>query len=247
MQHYFIEEPITTGDQIILSEEIAHRIIKVRRSQVNDIIELVDLHHEPYLTKILALKGNEVLVQAMEKSAMLTELPVEATILVGSSKGDKNEFIIQKATEFGVKKIIFFNADYSVSRIKSDKIDKKLARYQKIALQAAEQSRRQIVPEVKLVDKLSDVDFTAYHTRLIAYEEAAKQGERTALHQALSNLKENDQIIMAFGPEGGISELEFGFLQNTDFKSCALGKRILRVEGAPLYFLSALSYQLEMN
>lgn len=247
MQHYFLNQPISVGDQIILNGETAHRIIKVRRSEVGEVIELVDHHQKPYLAKIIALKGNEVLVQAAAESTMITELPVEATILIGSSKGEKNEFVIQKATEFGVRRIIIFNADYSIARLKSDKIDKKLERYEKIAQQAAEQSRRQVVPEVVLVDKLSDVDFAPYNKRLIAYEESAKKGEKTVLRTTLQGLTPDDKIVMVFGPEGGISPMEIGYLESEKFTACALGKRILRAEGAPMYFLSTLSYQLEMN
>ncbi|APT17842.1 MULTISPECIES: RsmE family RNA methyltransferase [Amylolactobacillus] len=247
MQHYFIEKTASINDQIILDGEIAHRIVKVRRSQVSDEIELVDAEHNAYVAVIMALKGNEVLVKVVREAVLNPELPVSSTIVVGTSKGDKNEFIIQKATEMGVQHIIFFNADYSISRIKSDKIDKKLSRYQKIAQQAAEQSRRENIPTVRLIDKLSELSFTDYDTRLIAYEEAAKQHEHSALREALTALRPSQRIIMVFGPEGGISPLEIGFLESKQFKAAALGNRILRVETAPLYFLSALSYQLEMS
>lgn len=247
MQHYFFDKTARIGDQVILDGEIAHRIIKVRRSQVNDEIELVDAANQAYVATIMALKGNEVLAQIKEAATLTPELPVHTTILVGASKGDKNEFIIQKATEMGVQQIIFFNADYSISRIKSDKIDKKLSRYQKIAQQAAEQSRREVVPTVKLINKLSELSFSEYDIKLIAYEEAAKQHESSALKQALTTIKAEQSIVMVFGPEGGISPLEIGFLESENFVAAALGNRILRVETAPLYFLSALSYQLEMS
>ncbi|WP_054744991.1 RsmE family RNA methyltransferase [Amylolactobacillus amylophilus] len=96
------------NDQIILDGEIAHRIVKVRRSQVSDEIELVDAEHNAYVAVIMALKGNEVLVKVVREAVLNPELPVSSTIVVGTSKGDKNEFIIQKATEMGVQHIIFF-------------------------------------------------------------------------------------------------------------------------------------------
>lgn len=247
MQHYFVTESVKIGEQLILSDEIAHRIIKVRRSRTGETIELVDAKQEPFLAEIIALKGNEVLVKIIAESPMRTELPVATTIFAGSSKSDKNEFLIQKATEFGATAIVFSNFEYTIAKIKDDKVAKKLERYQKIAQQAAEQSRRLVVPTVQIIDKITDFDFTNYDQKFVAYEEAAKDGEKSVLHQMLDQTKPNDRVIAAFGPEGGISPLEIAYFKEQDFVVGALGKRILRAESAPMYFLSAESYQLEMS
>ena len=83
---------------------------------------------------------------------------------------------------------------------------------------------------------------------LVAYEESAKQGETSRLASIFTNLKDDDRILMIFGPEGGISEKEieqFEALENVDL--VGLGHRILRTETAPLFALSALVYEMELR
>ena len=82
--------------------------------------------------------------------------------------------------------------------------------------------------------------------KLIAYEDSAKQGEKSVLAEVLSKLKISSQLMVVFGPEGGLAENEVKQLIQNGFKACGLGPRILRTETAPLYLLSAVSYQLEL-
>ena len=136
----------------------------------------------------------------------------------------------------------------NVVKWNKDKASKKTERLQKIAEEASEQSHRLKVPfvsEVMTIDSLIEYTKT-YHQKLIAYEEAAKEGERVQLVKSLQALKEGEKIVFVFGPEGGIDEKEVAKLQMNEFHTCSLGPRILRAETAPLYALSALSYQCEI-
>ena len=81
----------------------------------------------------------------------------------------------------------------------------------------------------------------------MAYEESAKQSEGSQFATALKKLKPGEKVLLVFGPEGGLSEKEIAKLSEAGFVLCALGPRILRTETAPLYALSAISYQLELN
>ena len=169
-------------------------------------------------------------------------------IAVGLSKGDKLDWIVQKATELGVNEIIPIEMSRNVVKWNKDKASKKTERLQKIAEEASEQSHRLKVPfvtEVMTIDSL--IEYTKpYQQKLIAYEEAAKEGETVQLVKSLQALKEGEKIVFVFGPEGGIDEKEVAKLQMNEFHTCSLGPRILRAETAPLYALSALSYQCEL-
>lgn len=177
-----------------------------------------------------------------------TELPVSVSIASGLPKGDKLEWIIQKGTELGAREFVPFLAARSIVKWDEKKADKKLERWQKIAKEAAEQSYRSIIPNVVspvnfkvLIEKAKEFD-----VKLVAYEEEAKDGESAVLAKTLGEMKEGQSLLIVFGPEGGLAAEEVSLLKENGFSVCGLGPRILRTETAPLYFLAAVSYQLEL-
>ena len=86
-----------------------------------------------------------------------------------------------------------------------------------------------------------------YSKVLIAYEEDAKAGEGSILVNTLENLGPGDSLLFVFGPEGGLAPEELVAFRKAGHKSCALGPRILRAETAPLYALTAVSYEMELR
>ena len=86
----------------------------------------------------------------------------------------------------------------------------------------------------------------SYDIKLVAYEEVSRQGETKNLVKSLQSLKKGGSVLVVFGPEGGLTDEEVEKLLECGFISCGLGPRILRTETAPLYLLSAVSYQLEL-
>ena len=119
----------------------------------------------------------------------------------------------------------------------------------KIALGAAEQSKRNRVPEVRLFEKkgefLSELD--NFDKIFIAYEETAKAGELATLARELAQVESGQKILFIFGPEGGISPSEIDVFEEAGGLKIGLGPRIMRTETAPLYALSSVSYALELN
>lgn len=123
--------------------------------------------------------------------------------------------------------------------------EKKLARLQKIALNAAEQSHRLVVPEI-LFMSYEDALQTDKDLGLVAWEESAKEGEKATLLKVAESAQAGQRLAVLFGPEGGLSEAEVAQLQQEGFQPAGLGPRILRAETAPLYTLSALSVVWEL-
>jgi len=164
-------------------------------------------------------------------------------------EGDKLEFIAQKATELGASAIWAFPADWSVAKWDGKKLAKKSEKLEKIAQGAAEQSKRNLIPEVRLFDKKADFQAAlADFDRIIAaYEESAKEGETAALVRALSGLESGAKVLFIFGPEGGLSPDEIDAFGQAGAISAGLGPRILRAETAPLYALTAVSVLLELS
>ncbi|MCI1922879.1 MAG: 16S rRNA (uracil(1498)-N(3))-methyltransferase [Lentilactobacillus buchneri] len=245
MQHYFINENLTNNQRVILPLEIGHHLSKVLRAEVGDKFQLVSVTHLVYLAEIGSIDGRQVTATIQKELHMNVELPVEVTIVSGLSKKNKPELIVQKATELGADHIIFLPMARSI--VKWDqKSEKKLKRLNEVALSAAEQSHRNLVPTVSYLHSLYELTKRPFDVKLVAYEEAAKDGEESHLAQALKDIRPDTSIVAVFGPEGGISSEEISLLTDQAYISAGLGPRILRTETAPMYFLSSVSVMTEL-
>lgn len=118
----------------------------------------------------------------------------------------------------------------------------------KITQEAAEQSQRNVLPDVTLLASIQELlaTFSQFDHILIAYEESAKQDETATLARLLQKIQPNSRVLAIFGPEGGFSKQEIESFTQKQALLCGLGSRILRAETAPLYLLSAISYHVEL-
>ncbi|NLR08599.1 MULTISPECIES: 16S rRNA (uracil(1498)-N(3))-methyltransferase [Lactobacillaceae] len=247
MQRYFLEATQHDGDQVTLSPVIYHHWVTVLRAEIGATAEFVDDTAHLFHGELTQIVAEQAIVTLTAVPTPKVELPVQAIIACGLPKQEKAEWITQKATELGVDRIIFFGGDWSVAKWQGNKVEKKLKRLAKIADGAAEQSHRLRRPVVSYARNLAEVLQEPVDVRLMAYEESAKQGERSALNQQLQALTVGQRVLTIFGPEGGISPAEVAAAQDTQTTLVGLGPRILRTETAPLYFLSALSVVLELQ
>lgn len=247
MEQYFVNQTIERDSFRISDKELYKHLATVLRHKSGDVIYLVDDQNDLYQATIDQVDTENKFVQFNVKKSdkPTTELPVDVTIACSLSKKDKVEWITQKATELGAKKIVFFNSQYSIMHWKANVVEKKMLRLQEIAKNAAQQSKRRMIPEVSYLKDISELNNSTDELKLIAYEESAKEGETSILAQSLS--AQPKSIICAFGPEGGFSAEEVTDLQNNEFVSIGMGPRIMRAETAPMYFLSVLSYNYELN
>ncbi|WP_338470301.1 16S rRNA (uracil(1498)-N(3))-methyltransferase [Niallia sp. XMNu-256] len=247
MQRYFVPYSSAQNAFQITGDDFRH-IVKVMRMQENDEIILVTEDRQSALCKITNISNEQLTVRVVQWLEESAELPIEVTIVSGLPKGDKLDLIIQKGTELGATKFIPFIAARSIVKWDEKKADKKIGRWQKIAKEAAEQSHRSVVPSVEAPQSLSTLIMASEHydVKIIAYEEESKQGEKRNLVECLQSLTIGNSLLVVFGPEGGLTTGEVEKLQEHGFISCSLGPRILRTETAPLYLLSAVSYQLEL-
>lgn len=248
MQRYFLEIPYETKEEYILSGENYHHITRVMRMNVGQKVYLAFSDQTVIIAEITQIKPETIVLKEREKELTDKELPIKVTIACGYPKGDKLEWIIQKGTELGAHAFVGFPAKNSVVKWDHKKRQKKNERLKKIALEAAEQSHRQYAPNVILMDKeqaLLDI-FETYDAVIVAYEESAKVGERSQFATIISNLNVGSELLLIFGPEGGFINEEIISFQQLNGRLCGLGPRIMRAETAPMYALSAISYQKEL-
>lgn len=246
MQRYFTSEAIHENNTITITGDDAHHMIQVMRMSAGDEVYVV-VDGKTYTMTILEGTAKSVLLQVKEKHEQSNEMPKKVSIVCGLPKGDKLEMITQKATELGMHTLYPFEAKRSIVKWDKQKNEKKVARLQKIAKEAAEQSHRSFIPQVHnpiSLTELLEISKT-YDVKFVADEEDAKLNTRQKFADQLKKVYDKQSILIVFGPEGGLDRREVQLLQENEFQPIALGPRILRTETAPLYALAAISYEYE--
>ena len=246
MQQYFVNGRAPQGIFQIKDKDTAKHMFSVMRLQADDQTVLVFDDGIKRLARVVDSQSKSV--EIIEELADNVELPVSVTIAMGFPKGDKLEFVAQKATELGMAALWAFPADWSVVKWDGKKLGKKAEKLEKIAQGAAEQSKRNRIPAIRLFEKKTDflAQLTGFDQIILAYEEAAKEGEQANLVKALSGLETGQSVLVIVGPEGGVSPEEVAAFEGAGAVKTGLGPRILRAETAPLYALSAISYATEL-
>ncbi|XJS11501.1 16S rRNA (uracil(1498)-N(3))-methyltransferase [Aerococcaceae bacterium WGS1372] len=247
MQRYFIEQDLHQTILFTLNSDDNHHLIRVMRARVNDKVFVVDVNHNVFISELVTIDNNIGQLEVVEQIDEKKELPIDVTIACGLSKNDKIDFIVQKGTECGMSQFIPLSLERDVVIWRGNKVQNKVERLQKNVKEAAEQSHRTWIPQVDALTNLDSLikDNDKFDHKLIAYEETAKNNKHGQLKETLLKIKEGESLIIVFGSEGGLSPLEVEKLKEVGYIECSLGPRILRSETAPIYALSAISYQFE--
>lgn len=245
MYKFFVNENQIENKQISINENDVNHIKNVLRLNIGEKIEVSILDKgESFICRIKGFEGNCVSCEIEEKIEDKVETNIHLNIIQGLPKSDKMELIIQKCTELGVKEITPIALNRSIVKLEGKDEAKKIERWQKISEVAAKQSKRDIVPKVNKVIKLSNLMelVKEYDIIIVAYEEE----KQNSIKQELQNLnkKENLKIAIVVGPEGGFEKEEVDYLKELGAKIVTLGKRILRTETAPIVMTSVIMYEL---
>lgn len=231
MQRYFAKDKVDNKIEILDSD--MYHIKKVMRMNVNDNVEVI-YDKKLYLCKITDNYEIEIINEIEENN----ELDIDVTIAIGMVKEQKFDLILQKLTELGVKEIIPLIMERSIVKLDNSKINKKLERWNLICKEASEQSKRNIVPKVMASMTIKELVKLDYDKKLICSVKQQDNFINSYLH-----FKENCvKMLIVIGPEGGVSESEEQFLNDNDFISVSLGRRVLRVETAAIYVASVINY-----
>lgn len=241
MHRFFIEPHAVCGNEAVLTGEDVQHIAKVLRLRAGDEVTLCDGAKTEYTARIDSVEKERITLRVLETAASKTESAAEITLYQGLPKAGKLETIIQKCVELGIGKVIPFDAERSVVKLSEKDFAKKQSRYQRVAYEAAKQSRRGIIPEVGGLVKLAKEDFSGFDLILLAYEE--ERG--TTLKKALRAKMDAKRIALIVGPEGGFAPEEADMLIQRGAVSVSLGPRILRTETAGMAMLAMTVYELE--
>lgn len=232
----FFTDDITQDVGIIKGADAVH-IGRSLRMRLGDEIILCKNGIE-YISTIRTISDSEVVCDITSSRKTLAEPSVKLTLYQAMPKLDKLEFIVQKATELGAHRIVPVLTKRCVSRPDAKSFEKKRERLTKIALEAAKQSGRGLVPEISPIVDISEAieDLKAQDISLICYEKGGK-----SLSEAISG-GDFETIGVFIGSEGGFEEAEARLCSDNGIIPIGLGSRILRCETAPIAAISIIMH-----
>ncbi len=244
MPRFFVEPCKVSDEKIIIDTEDVSHITRVLRLGIGDTIRVCDTAGYDYTAEISAATDGRVECSILSKTKSNTEPNVCVTLYQGVPKGQKMDYIIEKTTELGITRIVPVTMSRCVVKFDSDKDKKKKCdRWQKVAVAAAKQSGRGIIPEVCLpitfdeaLRQMKDTDLA-----VVPYECEDEAGLKPYLR---SNTGAKSIAVM-IGPEGGFDPKEIDKVLQSDIKTITLGKRILRTETAGEVTLALIMYELD--
>ena len=223
MQQYFYAIPLKEKMIIDLDKDVLYHLIKVLRKDQSYIFRIVDNQGKIFHAHLINDRQAEILDFLDENN----ELDKDITCILSLIKNDKLELCVQKLTELGIKRIVLYEAERSVVKLKDDK---KVNRIRKIAKEAAEQSHRNFIPEICSASCIKDLEKYKSEQNYICYE----------AEKNIADIEINGSISYIIGPEGGFEDKEYQRICDLGFESISLGKRILRAETAAIYMSSII-------
>ena len=245
MQRFFVEpyQIEKEAHRIHINGTDVNHIKNVLRMKCGEDVWISDGGDKEYHCQIEELGEDEVLLHILYAQEPEYELPNKIYLFQGLPKADKMELIIQKAVELGAFSIIPVETKRCVVKLDVKKAAKKVVRWQQIAESAAKQSKRSLIPEVKM--PMSYKEAVAYakklDVKLVPYEnEHGMSGTKAAMEQ----IEKGESVAVFIGPEGGFAPEEIEMVRD-EMQLISLGRRILRTETAGIAALAILGYQLE--
>ena len=240
MHRFFVNRKSIIADHVKITGNDAEQIRKVLRIREGEEIAVLDGLGWEYKVKLTEIKKGHVTGEIIFKDFKSEDTKIKIVLGQGIPKGEKMDFIVQKATELGVNEIVPLKLERCIVKIPPLGGLEKIKRWQRIAKESSEQSLRRFIPSINTIydlsqfcDKYKDTDL-----KIVFYEEEKKKG----LKKFLNEKGEVKSISVIVGPEGGLSSEEIEIANSYGFISIGLGQRILRTETVALSAISILQF-----
>ncbi len=221
----WIADEVSGNAATLTGAHAAHliRVLRARVGQEFDIAAGANVRRG----RIVTIHEDRVDFELGEEVS--TPASVSVTLLLAIFKFDRMEWAIEKCTELGVSRIVPLIARRTDAHLATAAL-KRVDRWRKIALQASEQSRRAVPPEISDPIKLKDAMLIPGGTRIVLSESE----QQTQLRDVLAQPESDGEILLAIGPEGGWTDDELQFFQKSGWTAVSLGPTILRAETAAI-------------
>jgi 16S rRNA (uracil1498-N3)-methyltransferase len=240
MARFFLpKERIRDRRGTIVGEELAHlrRVLRLGPGDHLTVFDDTGWEHEAVIRALRADQGDLDILRSYQAER---ESPLQITLALGLTKGEKMDLVVEKATEVGVQTLVPFVSTYTVPKLNDRKVEARTERWQRIAVSAAKQCGRTRIPKI---------------LNLLVFRELVKQPRTDTLkllfweregQQTLKHTSETEpdvrKVLLVIGPEGGFSTAETDTAREHGFKLVRLGPRILRAETAAVTALSIAQF-----
>ena len=230
----YVELELHAGAEVLLPPAASTHLLRVLRLKAGAALTLFNGQGGEFAAELASAERSGARVLVGAASAIERESPLHLTLLQGVARGERMDFIVQKATELGVQRIVPLSCEFSVVRLDEASLRRRVEHWRSVAVAACEQCGRNRLPQIETIMPL---------------DEACGSGADEALKlvlvpQAPATLKMLSTAprpaVLLVGPEGGLSGREQLLAQRHGFQACRLGPRILRTETAPLAAQAAL-------
>lgn len=230
MPRIFTPQPLATGLNVALEEQASIHLGRVLRMQVSQKVVLFNGQGSAFAASITELGKKQINLTIEQEIKGIKPSPLTTEIALAVSKGDKMDWIVQKATELGVNRIIPLISTRTDVRLDAKRWEKKLEQWQQIMISACEQCGRNDLVEIQTITKIEEYlrNCQAEH-KFICHPVKA---------QSLSAFKQVSYASFCFGSEGGLTDEEITQAENFGFSTISMGPRVLRAETAPLAALA---------
>jgi len=229
----YLEQALQVGSPATLPSDQVHYLRQVMRLQVGDAVILFNGRGGEYSGRIEQLAKTHSRCMVVSFSEVSRELLCKLHVVQAACHNEKIESMLQKCTELGAADFHIARSERSSLKLNGSRLEKRLDRWRKIIIEAAEQSGRTQIPELTWHDSLSTVTGSGFN--VVLHPHAAK-----TWNEARSELSMAFDITLAIGPEGGWSSRDLDKLKTLDFQPMAFGTRILRTETAAPALLAAI-------
>ena len=231
----YVDAPVSAGKRLVVAGSAANHIARVLRLRSGDALTVFDGSGGEFSARVEEFRKETVVVSVEEHRALDRESPLSLTLAQGISRGERMDWILQKATELGASRIVPVFTKRSVVRLDDKQAQRKLQHWRAIAVSACEQCGRNRLPEVLMPIDFFDVlpaSFSPGETRLLL----SPTGDLRI--DDLENVGKG--ITVLIGPEGGLEDVEHESAVAAGFKPVRLGPRVLRTETAAIAALTIL-------
>lgn len=233
----YVEPPVIAGKRLVVEGSAANHIARVLRLRSGDALTLFDGSGAEFGARIEEFRKEAVVVTVEEHRPLDRESPLPLTLAQGISRGERMDWVIQKATELGASRIVPVFTKRSVVRLDEKQAERKLQHWRAIAIAACEQCGRNRIPELAVPVDFFDV---------LAAD--APGSTRIVLSPAgdlrIDELEDVAAgITVLIGPEGGLEDAEQGAAIAAGFQAVRLGPRILRTETAAIAALTIIQHR----
>jgi len=231
----FHSKPLSIGDSQLLDDDAANHVGRVLRMTAGEALCLFNGDGSLYPATIISVGKKSVEVCINDQQDNPVESPLRIHLGQGISRGDRMDFVIQKAVELGVREITPLFTERCGVKLDAERLQKRTEQWQKIAISACEQSGRSVVPVIHTALPLEKW--------LVQVDNCLKLTLDPWTDATIKSQNPQGAVRLVIGPEGGFTDAEVSLTQQAGFLPVRLGPRVLRTETAALTAISALQLQ----